>query len=243
MKLFEKFRFLLNRKRYALRTEGQVIRFPPKALQHSIIFSASAALASLISIIMSLPFRSVSLILSDNSSIYNIYFKYAGSMCVPKIKNKGQNFSRFPLTSDFLSCIIVTCKVKNLYTHWFGGRALAKNLDVIMLLDIYGEMLTQKQRDFLEYYYNDDLSLSEIAENEGITRQGVRDSIKRAEAQLFDMEQKLGHCRRFNEMRKSVDEITALAETINQINLKSILSRDINDAVARIKTLAMMMKE
>lgn len=124
-----------------------------------------------------------------------------------------------------------------------GGRALAKNLDVIMLLDIYGEMLTQKQRDFLEYYYNDDLSLSEIAENEGITRQGVRDSIKRAEAQLFDMEQKLGHCRRFNEMKKSVDEITALAETINRINLKSILSRDINDAVARIKTLAMMMKE
>ncbi len=120
---------------------------------------------------------------------------------------------------------------------------MAKNLDVIMLLDIYGEMLTQKQRDFLEYYYNDDLSLSEIAENEGITRQGVRDSIKRAEAQLFDMEKKLGHCRRFNEMKKNVDEITVLAEKINQINLKSILSRDINDATARIKTLAQMMKE
>ena len=45
---------------------------------------------------------------------------------------------------------------------------------------------------FLGYYYNDDLSLSEIAENEGITRQGVRDSIKRAEAQLFDMEERLG---------------------------------------------------
>lgn len=120
---------------------------------------------------------------------------------------------------------------------------MAKNLDVIMLLDIYGEMLTQKQRDFLEYYYNDDLSLSEIAENEGITRQGVRDSIKRAEAQLYSMEKKLGHCRRFNEMKKNVDEITALAEKINQINLKSVLSRDINDAVARIKTLAQMIKE
>ena len=60
-----------------------------------------------------------------------------------------------------------------------------------MLLDLYGEALTTKQRDYLNFYYNDDLSLSEIAENEGITRQGVRDAIKRAEALLFDMESKL----------------------------------------------------
>ena len=64
---------------------------------------------------------------------------------------------------------------------------MAKNLEIAVLLDLYGDMLTEKQRDFLGYYYNDDLSLSEIAENEGITRQGVRDAIKRAEAQLFDM--------------------------------------------------------
>lgn len=120
---------------------------------------------------------------------------------------------------------------------------MAKNLDIIMLLDIYGEMLTQKQRDFLEYYYNDDLSLSEIAENEGITRQGVRDAIKRAEVQLLDMESKLGHCRSFNNIKQSVDEIIQLADKINDVNLHSILSRDINDAVARIKTLAQLMKE
>ena len=59
---------------------------------------------------------------------------------------------------------------------------MAKNLEIAVLLDLYGDMLTEKQRDFLGYYYNDDLSLSEIAENEGITRQGVRDAIKRAEA-------------------------------------------------------------
>lgn len=120
---------------------------------------------------------------------------------------------------------------------------MAKNLDIIMLLDIYGEMLTEKQRNFLEYYYNDDLSLSEIAENEGITRQGVRDAIKRSEALLFDMEEKLGHCHRFNEMKKSVDKISALAERINQINLQTALSREINDAVASIKTIAELMKE
>ena len=64
---------------------------------------------------------------------------------------------------------------------------MAKNLEIALLFDFYGDMLTDKQRDVVELYYDNDLSLSEIAENEGITRQGVRDSIKRAEAQLLDM--------------------------------------------------------
>jgi len=54
---------------------------------------------------------------------------------------------------------------------------VAKNLEISFLLDFYGSMLTEKQRIMIEYYYNDDLSLAEIADNEGITRQGVRDSI------------------------------------------------------------------
>lgn len=57
---------------------------------------------------------------------------------------------------------------------------VAKNMEMAFLCDFYGDMLTDKQRDVMELYYNDDLSLSEIAENAGITRQGVRDSIKRA---------------------------------------------------------------
>ena len=72
---------------------------------------------------------------------------------------------------------------------------MAKNLEISLLFDFYGDMLTEKQRDVVELYYNDDLSLSEIAENEGITRQGVRDSIKRAEAQLLEMEERLGRLR------------------------------------------------
>ena len=51
-----------------------------------------------------------------------------------------------------------------------------------MLYDFYGELLTDRQKEFFDYYYNDDLSLSEIAENAGISRQGVRDVIVRAEA-------------------------------------------------------------
>ena len=84
---------------------------------------------------------------------------------------------------------------------------MANNVEITILYDFYGDVLTEKQRDFLNYYYNDDLSLSEIAENEGITRQGVRDAIKRAEAQLYEMEEKLGFAyygvyERYNRLRR-----------------------------------------
>ena len=65
---------------------------------------------------------------------------------------------------------------------------MAKNLEISMLLDFYGEMLTDKQREVVSLYYNEDLSLAEIASIAQITRQGVRDSIKRGEATLIDME-------------------------------------------------------
>ena len=56
---------------------------------------------------------------------------------------------------------------------------MAKNLEISFLLDFYGSMLTEKQRIMIEYYYNDDLSLAEIADNEGITRQGVRNDFSK----------------------------------------------------------------
>ena len=120
---------------------------------------------------------------------------------------------------------------------------MAKNLEIPFLLDFYGEMLTEKQRNCLVYYYEEDLSLSEIAENEGISRQGVRDSIKRAEAQLFDMEERLGLAKRFTEMKKGIDEFVECADKINEYNLNHTLSMEVNDNVARIKTLASFLKE
>ena len=68
---------------------------------------------------------------------------------------------------------------------------MPKDFEVSVLLDFYGGLLPEKQRLLVEFYYNDDLSLSEISENEGITRQGVRDSIKRAEQQLRNFEEVL----------------------------------------------------
>ena len=69
---------------------------------------------------------------------------------------------------------------------------MAANIYVSELLDRYGALLSEKQYRILDGYYNNDLSLSEIAENEGITRQGVSDFVKRSEAQLFEFEGKLG---------------------------------------------------
>ncbi len=120
---------------------------------------------------------------------------------------------------------------------------MAKNLDVIILFDIYGELLTKKQQDFISYYYNDDLSLAEIAENEGITRQGVRDAIKRAEAQLFTFEEHIGLNARLEKMRKGLQEITELTDVINEVNRRTILSREINDAVSRISVLTQIIAE
>lgn len=114
---------------------------------------------------------------------------------------------------------------------------MAKNLDVVLLADFYGEMLTENQRKFIEYYYSDDLSLSEIAQNEGITRQGVRDAVKRAEGQLFDMEKKLGFAERTRRINEALEEIVESIEIINHFNMNNSLSREVNDAVVRIKSV------
>lgn len=120
---------------------------------------------------------------------------------------------------------------------------VANNIEISMLLDLYGEALTNKQRDYLNYYYNDDLSLSEISENEGITRQGVRDAIKRAEAVLFDMESKLKFSQKLEKVQTGLDDIVKCAEEINEYNLSHGLSREINDITVKIKSIALALTE
>ena len=66
-----------------------------------------------------------------------------------------------------------------------------KKVEISMLWQIYGKLLTEKQYEYIDYYYNQDLSLSEIAENDNITRQAVRDIIKKGERKLFEYEEKL----------------------------------------------------
>ena len=78
-----------------------------------------------------------------------------------------------------------------------------------MLFDFYGELLTERQKEFYELYYDEDLSLSEIAENYGISRQGVRDVIVRAEAYMTEM-------RRLNDRRYEDSRIAELVTVIEQ---------------------------
>lgn len=120
---------------------------------------------------------------------------------------------------------------------------VANSIEITMLLDLYGEALTNKQRDYLNFYYNDDLSLSEIAENEGITRQGVRDAIKRAEALLFDMESKLKFSKKLEKINGGLADIAKCADEINEHNLSNGLSREINDKSVKIKSIALSLTE
>ena len=66
-----------------------------------------------------------------------------------------------------------------------------RKIEISMLCQIYGKLLTEKQFDYINDYYNNDLSLAELAENYGITRQAARDNIKKGENKLFEYEEKL----------------------------------------------------
>lgn len=93
-----------------------------------------------------------------------------------------------------------------------------KDLSFSVLLDHYGAALTEKQRAILTEYYNDDLSLAEIAENYGITRQGVRDAIKHGETALLALEEKLGMARKEAELQSQLVRLRQLASQVRAVN-------------------------
>ncbi len=78
---------------------------------------------------------------------------------------------------------------------------MEKDLNISSLIDVYGNFLSKKQKELCIYYFFDDLSLGEIAENEGITRQGVCDHIKRAQESLYKMENECGYLKKFKELK------------------------------------------
>lgn len=96
-----------------------------------------------------------------------------------------------------------------------------------LLFDFYGDLLTERQKEFYDLYYNEDLSLAEIAENYGISRQGVRDVIVRAEAAMTEIEDKTHIIRRFKQTQKEVAAIEAAADHL----LKAVNERNYNDAM------------
>ncbi len=120
---------------------------------------------------------------------------------------------------------------------------MAKNLEISLLLDFYGDMLTEKQRDVVELYYNEDLSLSGIAAHSGITRQGVRDSIKRAESVLLDLEERLGLARKFRQIQDGLDQIIRNAKQIGDYSSRYGISKEISERSAEIVRIANSINE
>lgn len=115
---------------------------------------------------------------------------------------------------------------------------MEKNVKVSMLCQIYGKLLTEKQYNFLDDYYNNDFSLSEIAENYGITRQAARDNIVKGENKLFEYEEKLGIMKRTLNQEKQIvkilSELTKIQTKFSDEKIASILEnvkKELNDLV------------
>lgn len=117
-----------------------------------------------------------------------------------------------------------------------------KDLTFSVLLDYYGPVLTEKQRAILTEYYNQDLSLAEIAENYGITRQGVRDAIKHGEATLTELEKNLGYAEKDAAQRADLARLQQLVMEVRCCNTGLYtpvpqITRDTDEMLAIIKRL------
>ena len=98
-----------------------------------------------------------------------------------------------------------------------------------MLFDFYGELLTDKQREYFDLHYNEDYSLAEIAEMSGISRQGVWDIIKRAEAMLTEVEDKTGLIKRFLERNEQIEELE------KELDGQGVLTESVKSKLQKLK--------
>ena len=102
---------------------------------------------------------------------------------------------------------------------------LEKKIEISMLNQIYGNLLTNNQKQCIDDYYNNDLSLTEIAENNDITRQGVRDIIKKGEKRLFEYEEKLKFMNKTLDQEKKIEKILIELTKINKNDSDKEVSR------------------
>ena len=104
---------------------------------------------------------------------------------------------------------------------------MEKNVEISMLCQLYGKLLTEKQYEFIDDYFNNDLSLSEIAENNNITRQAVRDIIKKGEKKLFEYEEKLLFMKRMlnqeKRIEKALSELTKIQKDYSDKEIANVL--------------------
>ena len=111
-------------------------------------------------------------------------------------------------------------------------------LEMALLLDYYGGMLTDKQRDCFDMRYNQDLSLGEIAETMGVSRQAVNDNLSRTEAALRRMEENIGCVKRYKLARNAISEIRNAATVLDASSDPTVLT-----VSQRIKAAACSIEE
>ena len=118
---------------------------------------------------------------------------------------------------------------------------MEKNVEISLLFSFYGNLLTKRQADTVELYYNDDLSLAEVGAELGISRQGVRDNLKRAESVLYDVEGKLHLAARFLEIKERLAEIDSTIKEIEASpdadRLSVGLKKRINEILAAVSAI------
>ena len=111
-------------------------------------------------------------------------------------------------------------------------------LNICILFDFYGAILTERQQEVFDLYYNEDLSLAEISENSGITRQGVRDAIARSRNILLDMEYKLGLATKQKATSQALTQICELSQEIADYNATRFRSNEIEKRLVAIVDIA-----
>ena len=99
---------------------------------------------------------------------------------------------------------------------------MEEKIKISLLYQLYGKIIKEKQQEIIEDYYNNDLSLSEIAENNDITRQAVRDIIKKSEKKLNSYEKTLGLMQKSIEQKNKIEEIIKMLSNIKKEEIKDI---------------------
>ena len=117
-----------------------------------------------------------------------------------------------------------------------GTTSETERVKIAMFLDMYGNILTDKQREAMDKYFQQDFTLSEISEQIGITRQGVWDNIKRGENVLVETENKLGMVKKFEEIRKNLSSIYSDAVFVKLYAQQKFLPADIIKRMDKILT-------
>lgn len=112
-----------------------------------------------------------------------------------------------------------------------------KKIEVSILCQIYGKLLTEKQFNFIDDYYNNDLSLSEIADNYSITRQAARDNIKKGENKLFEYEEKLGIMKMTIRNEKTIEDVLMQINSIQTDYSDKEIAKILENVKKELKTI------